>query len=179
MKNYPYCGRDLFAEPETYFFAACSCVDFLDGWKRSRVEFRRDLGEACAMAETPECPSEGVLLLDLLSRSSLQDIESAATIVDPLLKKYEVYKRLFAAYLSSGKRHPRSQPASLGAYIAFGEALLRQAEAGSLKHLSTLLKLCDALTSQPTELFSAEEAGRLDAVLSGELRLIEELEASS
>ena len=176
MTAYPYSGRDLFAEPESYFYAECTSKGYLDIWKQSRIDFCRNLAGACATPMETECPPDSILLVDLLAKAGLQDVDAAALIINPLVIKYEVHKRLFAAYLSIGKRHPHSLPAPLGVYVTFGEALLRQAETGSLRHLSTMLKLDDALASQPAVLYSAEEAGRLVKMLNVERRLVEKLE---
>lgn len=180
MSDYPYSGRNLFAEPETYFYAACADAGYLDGWKRSRADFRRRL----AGAEAPDSrrqagPRDGVLLGDLLEVARRQDLGAAAKNIEPFVVKYEVHKRLFEMYLPSGKRHSDSQTACLGTYIAFAEALVRQAEDGSLKHLSTLLKLCDALATQDAASFPPKEAKRLKTVLETEASLVAKLEAES
>ena len=176
--DYPYCGRDLFSEPETYFYASCADAAYIDAWRKNRWLFRQSLaGPAEPPSAAVTCPPDGVLLIDILNKVKSQDQKTAALMIRPFVTKYEVHKRLFDSYLPSGKRHADSRLASLGTYIAFADALLRQAEAGHLKYLSTLLKLCDALASQSAAQYTIEEAGHLEMVLGAEDRLVELLEA--
>ncbi|MBM3993201.1 MAG: hypothetical protein FJ303_03450 [Planctomycetes bacterium] len=104
------------------------------------------------------------------------DAADFASAIEPFVVKYEVFKRLFEHYSADGKRDPRSLPASLATYVLFAQCLAALAQrTGSLKHLSTLLKLCDALASQSPASFSAADAQTLSNVIETERFLVERL----
>ena len=175
--TYPYTGRDLFAEPETYAYAVCDRDDYLDDWKTSRQHAKHELakraisGGAIAVPHDMQKPPGVLALNSVLGQSPVS--ESA---LEPFVIKFEVFGRLFAWYGDSGRRHPDSPLANLSTYILFAERLCEIAEgAKSLKHLSTLLKLCDALTSQAAERFRPEDASRLTDVLDREELLVKDI----
>ena len=171
---YPYSGRDLFAEPESYAYAICDGAKFLEEWKASR---RAVIDALTARARDRKPGVETALDVppaDAITLRSLLEVESAAVAaLEPWIIKFEVFGRLFAWYRDDGRRHPDSLTASLATYILFAERLSETAEVfGSLKHLSALLKVCDALASQPATNYQAEEADNLLAVLEREASLV-------
>jgi hypothetical protein len=189
MQPYPYTARDLFAQPENYFFASCAGEDFLKSWRVSRTEFRGRLERAApgrlrgAPPAGPELPGVNVhrFLEELLGniRSGKMGMREAAATVQPYLVKYEVSKRLFTHYGEDRRRHPDSVPVGLGTYLLFGACLAELADAGnSLKHLSVLLKVCDALASQPADAYAADETAMLAALLKKEDALVARVEGA-
>ncbi len=186
---YPYAGRDLFAAPPSYSFAACAGADFLDGWRSSRLAARDALlarsAEPAADRRRPRPPAGAIDLYDALEDLSeglangRYDIAHAIDRLAPFVVKYEVFQRLFAWYGPDGRRHPESPPASPGAYVLFAHCLAEASDrAGSLKHLSTLLKVCDALASLGPDAFAPPEAGRLADVLDREFLLVKRVTES-
>jgi len=172
--NYPYTGRDLFAEPESYAYAKCDGADFLNEWQESR----RDAMDALAIrarerqiedrTERDAPPVDAIKLQSLLHEKPI-----CIVLLEPWIVKFEVFGRLFAWYRDDGRRHPDSPTASLATYILFAERLCETAEEfGSLKHLSILLKVCDALASQPATTFQVDEAANLIALLNREALLV-------
>jgi hypothetical protein len=175
--EYPYTGRNLFEAPEHYFYAGAKAAGYLAAWRECRDTFCRALMNADAPpGPRPSSVAPAVSLEKLLSAAAGAPDE--AETIEPYVRKYEVFKRLFAFYGPDGRRLSGSAPASLSTYVGFAEALLRLARAGSIKHLSTLLKLTDALTSVDPGSYSASEARHLRDVLSGERALVDSLEAA-
>ena len=185
MTEYPYGQRDLFAEPETYFFAKCHQRDYLAAWRASRDRFLTGLvperQHAGGASYQPALPG-GFALAERLTvafeelRRGVMDTADFASAIEPFVVKYEVFKRLFEHYSADGKRDPGSPPASLATYVLFARCLAALAQqTGSLKHLSTLLKLCDALASQTSASFSTADAQALSEVIETERSLVERL----
>lgn len=173
--TYPYAGRDLFAEPESYAYAQCDDAAYLNEWKASRDAAKAALVARAGEDPEPDRIAEEMISEDAIPLSSLLKSELiSSTTLDPFIVKYEVFGRLFAWYQEDGRRHPESSTADLGTYILFAERLCEHAEtSGSLKPLSTLLKLCDALASQPPGKFEPREADRLVNVIEREALFVD------
>ena len=181
---YPYAGRDLFAEPESYAYAKCDDARFLEEWKKSRMAAKLALVRRANQPLEGERKTHTNAAADAITLSSLLEGqissngdripgENHATVLESFVAKFEVFGRLFAWYRNDGRRHPDSPTADLATYIQFAERLSEIAEASaSLKHLSALLKLCDALTSQPAIRYRSEEAANLAALLDREASLV-------
>jgi hypothetical protein len=178
MTRYPYEGRDLFAEPETYFYAACDAPDYLDEWRESRrraiARMQPEAGQVTdRVASCGGTPLAAILerLRDELARGA--DAAAIWRQVEPFARKYEVFKRLFSHY-DGDRRHPDAVPARLGDYVRFADCLAAVAErGGSLQALSTLLKVGDALCSRPEGPYSAADLRLLRDVLEREQALVQ------
>lgn len=196
--TYPYSERDLFQQPETYFYANCSACDFIDDWRTSRFAARSRFLKICgdnpiAIVTTP-LPSfddstdrpdltttwSGSLnnfllnVLNTLAENAADEILIMAAI-NPLAKKYEVFKRLFSDYGEDGRRLPDSVPADLEAYSLLAVCLAELSQrTGSLRLLSTLLKLNDALSSINSKGFDPFAAALAARSLAIEADLVSE-----
>ena len=175
--TYPYTGRDLFAEPESYAYAKCDGVDFLDDWKTCRTAAMESLAVRATESVIEDRTMHGALPADATTLHSLLLKAPADTaMLEPWIVKFEVFGRLFEWYRDDGRHHPDSSTARPATYILFAERLCDIAEiSGSLKFLSILLKICDALTSQPANVFRPDEAAALSALLGRELSLVTKL----
>lgn|GEM_PF-1934382 len=184
---YPYTGRDLFAEPERYFYADCASPDFLEGWRASRDSGRARLAERTADCGTTGEPTGGTDDLMSLLEASLRDLRTSPSPppdvvarLDTLVVKFEMFRRLFAAYGADGRRLPDASLAGPEHYVRFATCLARVAEgANDLRYLSALLKLTDALLSLPPEQFAPEDAAALIEVLDREQALVARWEADA
>ena len=174
---YPNTGRDLFAEPESYAYAKCAGEDFLDEWKASRTAAMESLAaratesavEDGTMHDAP--PADAIALHSLLLK-----VPASVAVLEPWFVKFEVFGRLFEWYRDDGRRHPDSSTARPSTYILFAQRLCDIAEESrSLKFLSILLKICDALASQPVTVFRPSEAAELSALLVRESSLVTKL----
>ena len=175
---YPYAGRNLFDEPEYYHFAKCAAADFYGNWRDYRDARTKELKAvateydlAAFFSDPVACDSEQgrplkSILLRVLDLAEQGSMDTAVAALEPYVVKYEVYRRLFDRFLPNNLRHPDSRLAGWGDYVLFAHVLARIAIASdSLKHLSTLLKICDALTSVPVSTFNEAEAALLARTL--------------
>ena len=92
-------------------------------------------------------------LLHVLNVTQLTDAVNAGikSWLDRLVQRFEVTKKLYDAY-APGFRKGQGGNASVRLYWLFALSLsLFYARTGSLKYLSTLLKVCDLLCSLPDE----------------------------
>lgn len=185
---YPYADRNLFDEPEYYHFASCSTADFYSNWRDYRNARTRELKavateyDLAAFSSDPAaCDSEQgrplpSILLRVLDLAEDGSMDTAAATLEPYVVKYEVHRRLFDRFLPNNLRHPESRLAGWGDYVLFAHVLARIASASdSLKHLSTLLKICDALTSVPVSVFNEAEAALLVHTLEIEGEMVGQL----
>ena len=186
---YPYAGRNLFDEPEYYHFASCSTADFYGNWRNYRDARTRELKAiateydlATFSSDSAVCDSEQgrplrAILLRVLQLAADGSMDTAAAALEPYVVKYEVHRRLFDRFLPNDLRHPESRLAGWGDYVLFAHVLARIASASdSLKHLSTLLKICDALTSVPVSTFNHVEAALLLRTLETEGEMVRQLD---
>jgi len=183
---YPYADRDLFAEPESYEYAKCDGADYLKEWEESRttarLAFSRRANEQPGTAAAKESCNvladavslRSLLLQPLSNGTSRLSSDRAKADLDPFVVKFEVFGRLFSWYRSDGRRHPDSPHTDLPTYILFAQRLCEIVEySGSLKHLSTLLKLCDSLASHPLNRFEPDEARLVVDILDREKLLVQ------
>jgi len=178
--RYPYQGRDLFSLPENYFYAECTAKDFLSSWLSYReniIEKLESVGypdpaDYPSRAFTQELSKTGKLFL---KAQKINNVQLLAEQIQRFVVKYEINKRLYAHYDKNLIKVQGSELANIHDYIVFGECLTKVAsEMESIKHLSTLMKLCDALCSvfipYPLSL-------RAVALLKTELQLVENVYA--
>lgn len=193
--EYRYQGRDLFTEPEEYNFASCAADAFLEGWKEHRMQARAALlnriaGEESAATQAnatlsgdTECqPNAGSMSLEALLtkiRGGLslmpgeREFEEAHIVLNKLVTKFEVFRRLFSHYDGTLKRDPEAVPAAIRHYVLFAETLVDHiSKRGETRVLSTLLKLTDAILSRGAEELSIQESKRLLHVLKAELTFV-------
>jgi len=147
--DYPYKGRNLFSEPETYFYAACTHNAYLDAWLTYRHEIMCSLEQSITQNDTVGTPLElsetGQLFQETLTT---KDVDLLGRIVSIYVVKYEVGKRLFSTYGPNHTRIPDVALAQPQDYVKFAECLTALCyETKNLKYLSTLMKVCDALCS--------------------------------
>jgi hypothetical protein len=175
-QTYPYDGGDLFAVPQSYWFAPAG-PDLLKGWKDSRaqaIDRLRTVAAPDARGKSPAeaghyeaaaARSEAVTADAIFEEIRLLEPSAAWPRLRPFVHKFEVFRRLFTHYEpSSLRRHRLAQPAPLELYVSFAECLA--ASATNLQALSTLLKLCDALCGTiPVAPWTRAGAERLATVL--------------
>lgn len=174
--TYPYRGRDLFKEPESYSYSECESQSYIEDWRCSRKNAANLILKHKHYPKKDQngrrfLPPGAISLCSILNREYV-----SPEILSPFIIKYEVFGRLFAWYTASGKRHVESPLADLGTYILFAEHLCAAAETtGGLKFVSTLLKLCDALASQRASDFGSQNSMRLIAVFEKEAILVDKV----
>jgi hypothetical protein len=191
MIEYSYTRRDLLSERESYAYARCADARFLDAWRLARdADVERIRSGAHPAVEAPRREISGTTALaDMLAavKAAVDAGDVSVTLADargdegyrliePLLHKFEVFRRLFSHYDAGFRRHVDAVPAGLDDYVRFGNCLASIVERGGPSQaLSTLLKLGDSLCSQAAASFTPDIAARLDRLMRRERQLVERL----
>src|SRR5689334_5115147 len=128
MTRYPYTGRDLLTEREPYSYSRCAEAGFIEAWRSARHE-AVDRIRAGAGTQPPRAgdPADGLSLAGFLTSVTSDcpacGADAAYARIEPLVHKFEVFRRLFASYDASHRRRPSARPARLAEYLQFGECL--------------------------------------------------------
>lgn len=183
--HYPYKGWDLFTHPESYEYARCEELDFFVAWQQSRLESCQQIGgqvfdansePALKLQKRGTGISLSVILESILAGKVPSGIEASTSkkLIDLLVQKFEVFRRLFDAYTPQLRRAPDAATATLSEYVEFGHVLAHFASIfENAQYLSTLLKLCDALCSAEARNYPPAVAVRLVSLLEREAELVE------
>ena len=180
MTDYPYTQRNLFEDPEHYHYAKCNAATYLRVWKKSRCDFIDRLVLARPAAAAPTIGEKEPLetyLAGLISEITFLDEFSTNTAdaVQRLVQKYEVSRQLYQQYSLNWQRLDGVPTAGLQTYLNFAEILVLHCQyvPRDRQKLSTLLKVCDALTSLKPAVYSATQSLTLETILTSESELVE------
>lgn len=187
MNEYPYIRTDILEDRNTYFFSKYGGGEFLSAWRRSRAvvldaapceegEFSYFDGTILAMPS----PNENGLyrVVDLFSyvrNTLLADDRSSLPILDRLMQRFEVAKRIFEHYDSNLSAKGRQDYHDLKHYVAFALLLGQAANLTSdPKYINTLLKVNDILCGVCRQL-TANEFFATKTSLETEFTLVREV----
>jgi hypothetical protein len=160
-ERYPYAQGPLLEQPNTYFYTRYHGEAFLDAWlqTRSLASMPENISRPSADISQSSVENNAIvtrnLLLDLITHQAEQ-----AYWWPRLVKKFEVKKRLFAAYQSEPPHRPviESGYQDLDIYLLFAEWLvISYQHQAKLQLLNTLLKVMDTLISQQKQLFPRQQ----------------------
>lgn len=177
--RYPYAQGPLLEQPNTYFYTAYHGQSFIDAWQQSRILSSppQTISRPSAGIERCEAGSNQIdtkcLLQDLLARQADYNYWWPR-----LVKKFEVKKRLFAAYHSDAPHRPiiDSGYQDLDIYLLFAEWLvLSYQQQGNLQLLNTLLKVMDTLISLQ-KMLSSRQVSNLAWLLDQEKDCVSHLQ---
>ena len=181
--NYPYQGKNLFQNPEYYFYAKCLDEKYDEEWKNYRLKklnlFKNNKTNLIKNI-LPENLKKNTLLYYLrsveISMKKNHLSISKRKILEAFIRKFEVHRRLFSHYDNNLKRLKSSKVASLSEYVAFARVLSKcvQFENG-LYYLSTLIKLLDCILSIPEENFTKIDSKTICECIRIELQSVEKL----
>lgn len=182
MTEYTYTRRNLFEAPEYYHYAQCNQAGYLEAWRKSRRDFVGALVQARPTATGPAMdeaePLEARLagLAAEVGRTGSFSAD-AADVVNRLVHKYEVSRRLYQRYADDWRRLEGVPAAGLQTYLWFAELLILHCRhiPRDRQKLSTLLKVCDALASLDPAVYSAVQSRALEAILAAECELVDQL----
>lgn len=185
MSDYPYSRGDLLEHPNTYFYTSFEGSPFLDAWRLSRNEIKKSLGrekeplvknqnikENVLTRAERENPVETSELVYILYDSLCSDDKTlqlrAMSLVDKLLKRFELFKRIHTSYGLGFRAIDKKEYFDLGLYILTA-ALFEKAYSISSKlpYLNVLLKIIDTLCSFHSNLSEIEKS-RLSWLISKE-----------
>ena len=175
--DYPYSGRDLFAEPETYEYAPAGDA-LVRAWRDSRRRAIDRLVRSAAVgappASRPKSESLDAILDALAAGREPDGYDVKGGVLAGLVTKFEIFRRLFRSYDRQLRKTSGAAPANPDDYVRFAQIVVAQHENENRgRMLSTLMKLNDALTALPVEQFTAASCRALVAVLEREDVLVQ------
>lgn len=183
--NYLYQGKNLFQNPEYYYYAKCLDEKYDEEWKNYRLKklslFKNNKSNLIENT-TSENFKKNALFYYLhnleiaLKKNQLSTCKRK--ILETFIRKFEVHRRLFSYYDNNLIRLKSSKVASLSEYVAFAKVLSKciQFENG-LYYLSTLIKLLDCILSIPEENFTKIDSKIICECIRIELQSVEKLYA--
>ena len=173
--NYPFQGRNLFKEPETYFYSDCSSLTYVEDYIEYRKTKIYELSLSTQYYITEESFFTDTCKTNLLLSDLLPNIQNGDTTkLDRFCVKFETRKKFYSNY-DQRTLEPKTKGtnASFSAYVTFSECLCNAFEiTKNLKYLSTLLKVNDAICSL---IIPFDFAKRVQRVLKLELSYVEDL----
>lgn len=179
--TYPYADGNLLDRRHNYFYSAYLGPAFLDAWRESRQAAAAIAMQANADAHTnadAPSPTEQTLRSLLCAFHRGQPDAPAWHALDRHIQRFEVSKRIHAAYHPDYKPIDPEAYRDLGLYILFAEVLVCAAGTSHrLSYLSALLKCMDIVAAYAGRL-SAAQSARFAALVDAEQHLVRDLEVA-
>jgi len=170
--QYLYASGDLLDRPNTYFYSEYGGRAFLEAWRRQRSEEARGESETETTAsgseeDSAQAMGQTDLLLESVYRRlrSQGDAEEISSVLDRLVQRFEVTKRLHGEYGPNWRPVDPRDYRRMERYVRFAEVLhLAYQSTGGLPYLNALLKVIDTLTASRPAL-NAQQLTRLRALI--------------
>ncbi|MCK6418566.1 MAG: hypothetical protein L6Q57_06480 [Alphaproteobacteria bacterium] len=173
-QQYAYIHPAPFQKAMRYDYADCSSRLFFKSWSDFRDLVRKRLSAKQLCFDQKEFPSlvdKDCIDIEILLSRDLSGFW-------PLLKKFEIFGRLFSHYDSNLQRHRNATLATMDHYIQFGCALVSHHKGDNLQPVSTLLKLMDAICASELEQISESQRDGILSLLAEERRIVHGLDES-
>lgn len=169
--EYPYASGDLLHDRNTYFYTAFRGKKFILSWMAQRNAVI-EKASGCSPCQIPFESQTGKLIekihSSLTHETSSADKTNALSLLNRLVQRFEVTKRIHDSYRSNWRAEDPTAFHSVPSYIGFAETLaMAHKETGDLSYLNALLKCTDTLTSL-SESMSIGLRARLSTILSKE-----------
>ncbi|WP_412557521.1 hypothetical protein [Thalassospira sp. MIT1370] len=175
MTNYPYVSRQPFEKATRYDYASSEVDAFFESWMSARKIFQDRLSRVRADQQASsfvEPPSSSGFLSCVSVINGCDDFHANESFW-ALIRKFEVFGRLFEGYTAEMLRHPAARPADVGVYALFARKLFSLSEnTGVLQFLSTGMKVIDALSGVETSKFDASTAREVQRLITDERVLV-------
>ena len=188
MNNYSFASGDLLSNPNTYFYTEYKGVDFFDYWKDSR---RRAIpteivpqppvksAVVYSIAVLQEKLNGGAVdafyifdsLYEWIKNRSEED-ESGFNLINQLVKRFEVTKRVYSSYSGSMNPSNKEQFNDFALYLRIAEVFeVGYDHFGIIQYLNVLIKVIDTLSAFSNKLNISGQA-RLSMLLIKEKKHI-------
>lgn len=180
LPTYPYAAGNLLIDRNTYFYTSYHGAPFLDAWAAQRA-LVLDMSSATVSEPLPLVTSSDHLMdrirIGLAIGTAMETKAQVLLLLDRLLQRFEVTKRIYDAYRPDWKAVDPAAFYSFHSYVRFAEILVAAYGATSnLIYLNTLLKCADTLCALSSRL-SAPLLARLSAILKAEASFVNTLRA--
>lgn len=168
--QYSYAEGDLLEKPNTYQYSQYGGREFVLAWQSHRESVQAELGEPISPVEADltdsrlqELPCElHSLLEDIMADiSNGNNMEQLVLkdVLNALVRKFEVTKRLYASYDKDLKAVNKYDYRNLELYLRFAEIVDRAySNSNNLTFLNVMLKLTDTLIAFRNELKEGQKA---------------------
>ena len=160
---YPYITADNRANPQAYMYSAYHGQAFLREYFAIRESMMQRLIAVDPPAAGPVTDSMVIQELERLARTSpLPFVQTAIDLfmpdrLDRIVHSFEIHKKVFGEYDAGGRPVDRTDYRSTTPYVVLSAALgLAISQNLRLKHLNSLIKLLDTISSFAHELIGAE-----------------------
>lgn len=176
--NYPYASGDLLEVRNNYSYSSFQGRAFLDSWRLQRTGCVATLLFDSTEAQSPArtSPTRQLLTNLLKSLQCGSFSQEDARLLDTLIQRFEVTKRLHGEYNAAFRPTDLKDYKSLEEYVCLAEVLeASYAMHGGLPRLNALLKCLDTLTALAGQL-NAGQAARLATLVDREHMHVEALE---
>ena len=162
--SYDYAEGNLLDERNTYFYTQFQGEPFVEAWRRNRQLALSDLPSPVPpqlSRATDLSLAEGDTGELLEVAFALTDQDCDAPLLENLLKKFEVSKRIHSAYDDRFRTVDKQAHRDLALYVRLAEVFERRCAAGDdIRFLNVLLKVMDVLVAHRADL-SGGLGGRL------------------
>lgn len=156
--SYDYAEGNLLDERNTYFYTRFHGEPFVEAWRSNRRQALSDLPTATQPPPSQASPSQACdlmgdtdALLEVAFALAGQSCESP--LLESLLKKFEVTKRIHCAYDDQLRAVDKQAYRDLSLYVRLAEVFeCRCATDGDVRFLNVLLKVMDVLVAHRAEL---------------------------
>ncbi|MGE5548198.1 MAG: hypothetical protein ACM33T_14930 [Solirubrobacterales bacterium] len=176
--TYDYATGNLLEDRNTYFYSRYGGAAFLAAWRAQRDEAARPAAAAAdGNDDDPAVLGPTDRLLAEIRAGLGHDGAASARLadLDKLVQRFEVTKRLHAAYNERWRAVDPADFAGLDRYVCFGETLvLAYSVTRGLQYLNALLKCLDTVTALRAGL-TAEQQQRLRDLIGHERSFVDQL----
>jgi methionyl-tRNA formyltransferase len=177
--DYPYASGDLLEERNTYFFSPFHGQAFLAAWRANRDAAAADLGRRgeidCAPNSRAPTATETLLRGLHADLASPVDRAQALRVLDRLVQRFEVTKRIHAAYNDAWRPVDPADYQRMAGYVLFAEvADAAFACTGAAPYLNAMIKCLDTLTALRARL-DGDQRSRVTALIGRERHHVDTL----
>jgi len=157
--TYDYASGDLLENRNTYFYTKFQGDEFLAAWRSQRSESVASQSGVASSVKYPDTAPVHQLLEKIhLGLSGNDSHTDALWLLDRVLQRFEVTKRLHGEYNANWRPIDPQDYHDMERYVRFAEVLdLAYVETSKLPFLNALLKCMDTLTALVARLDSSQK----------------------
>jgi methionyl-tRNA formyltransferase len=177
--RYPYASGDVLENRNTYFFSPFQGRAFLAAWRANRDAAAAGLAQPRGLERARD--ESGPTATEALLRGVLGDLPSpvrrteALRVVDRLVQRFEVTKRIHAAYNEAWRPTDPTDYRRLAGYVLFAEVVdVAFACTGAAPYLNAMIKCLDTLTALSPRL-EGDERSRVFTLIGHERHHVDTL----
>lgn len=156
--EYIYDRGDLLEHPQRYSYTPFQGYAFVDAWRQSRDQALQSLPEPVSHMPAPQQIDGAITIESCCDTQLLMERAFAAlrnkqdttglNILDRFVKKFEITKRIYTAYLPDWRADTTSDYRNPGLYVRAAELFEAAfSQSADIRYLNVLLKIIDTLVA--------------------------------